>query len=79
MKQSTEIVNLERSYSPENNATFTLEDMTMVLLEFSEGGPDNTIDIEPYRSFVVPRIALHKIDSLAFIPIFYAQLQEFHI
>ena len=31
--------------------------MSRVMLEFSEDGPDYTLDLDQYRQFIVPRVA----------------------
>ena len=55
-KTSPSIVALERSFDVNEPEMFTLHNMTKILLEFSEGGPDNTIELEGNEQYVVPRI-----------------------
>ena len=33
-----------------------LKEKTKLILEFSEGGPDNTLDLDKSRQYVIPRI-----------------------
>ena len=47
---------LKKAYSTDKEDIFYVDSMTKVMLEFSENGPDNTIDVEPFEKYVVPRL-----------------------
>ena len=40
---------LKRAYPVTKDDIYYVDTMTKVMLEFSENGPDNTIDIEPFE------------------------------